>query len=201
MISVSGPLLVAAVLAFAATTVDDLLILTALFAAHRTGSPPRPRQIVTGQYAGFLAILAVAAVIAAGLASVPTYWVGLLGLIPIAFGIRGLLALRHPNDDRPPLAASASQIAVLTFANGADNIGVFTPLLRTLGVAGSATAIGLFLVLIAGWCAAGALLAAHPLVTAAVRRTGHLLIPLVFLAIGVLILVSAGTAGWLIHRL
>jgi cadmium resistance protein CadD (predicted permease) len=38
----SGPLLVAAALAFAATTVDDLLILTALFAAHRTGSPPRP---------------------------------------------------------------------------------------------------------------------------------------------------------------
>jgi hypothetical protein len=32
-------------------------------------------------------------------------------------------------------------------------------------------------------------------------RTKHLLIPLVLPAIGVVILVSAGTAGWLIHRL
>jgi cadmium resistance protein CadD (predicted permease) len=78
---------------------------------------------------------------------------------------------------------------------------VFTPLLRTLGIAGSVTAIGLFLVLIGAWCAAGALLSAHPLVTATGRRAGHLLIPLLFLVIGALILLSTGTAGWLAHRI
>ncbi|WP_067899150.1 hypothetical protein [Nocardia vaccinii] len=44
--------LVAAFVAFAATTVDDLIIVTALFTTGRVTGQPRAEIIVAGQYAG-----------------------------------------------------------------------------------------------------------------------------------------------------
>jgi cadmium resistance protein CadD (predicted permease) len=87
---VTGSLFVAAVLVFAGATVDDLVILMALFVARRTSGRPHAGSIVLGQYAGFAAILGVALLAAAGLRIVADRWVGLLGLIPIGFGVREL---------------------------------------------------------------------------------------------------------------
>lgn len=190
----TGPLLATAVVAFAGTTIDDLVILAALFMAHRTTGHPRAAAIIGGQYAGFAAILAAALLAAAGLAVVPDRWVGLLGLVPIGFGVWGLWRLRGADpDSRPPLAATGTRIATVTFANGADNISVFTPLFRNLHVAGSLAAVTLFLILVAVWCATGALLGSHRAVVAKLGRISHWLVPTVFIAIGVLILITSGT--------
>jgi cadmium resistance protein CadD (predicted permease) len=192
---VTTSLLVTAVVAFLGTTVDDVIVLTALFVAHRASNGPRPWAIVTGQYLGFVVILGVALLAAAGLQIVPDRWVGLLGLIPIGFGLWGLRQVRGSGAERPPLATTAGRIAALTFANGADNISVFTPLFRSLHLTGSLLVTGLFLVLVGVWCAAGALLGTHRLVVAALGRISHWLVPLVFIGIGVLILVTSGTIG------
>jgi len=152
-------LLVAALVAFAATTIDDLIIVTALFTASRASGWPRPVTIIAGQYIGFGAIIGVSLAAAAGLRVVPDRWVGLLGFVPIAFGICGLWRLRCSDENsRPPLASTATGIAAITFANGADNIGVFTPLFRSLHPTGAVlTALG-FLALVGAWCALGATL-------------------------------------------
>ena len=55
---------------------------------------------------------------------------GLLGLIPIALGIRGLLSTQ---DGQPKVATNTVAVAAVTIANGADNISVYTPLFRTIG--------------------------------------------------------------------
>ncbi|MCX4094550.1 cadmium resistance transporter [Nocardia sp. alder85J] len=153
-------LLVAAFVAFIATTVDDLIIVTALFTTSRATRKPRPATIITGQYIGFTAIVGISLAAAAGLHTVPDRWVGLLGFVPIGFGLWGLWRLRRTDkDSRPALASTATSIAAVTFANGADNIGVFTPLVRSLPVLGAiGTALG-FLVLVGVWCGLGALLA------------------------------------------
>ncbi|RQX35227.1 cadmium transporter, partial [Micromonospora chalcea] len=67
---------------FAATNLDDIVVLTVLFVALRHTGRPRPWQIVAGQYAGIGALVAVAVVAAAGLLVVPDPWPGLLGLLP-----------------------------------------------------------------------------------------------------------------------
>jgi cadmium resistance protein CadD (predicted permease) len=191
---VTGSLFVTAVLVFAGTTVDDLVILMALFVARRTNGRPYAGSIILGQYAGFAAILAVALLAAAGLRIVPDRWVGLLGLIPIGFGVWELWRLRGSDkDSRPPLASTAARIGTITFANGADNISVFAPLFRTLHVTGSLLATGLFLVLVGVWCALGALLGSYRAVVAVLSRASHWLVPAVFIAVGVLILVTSGT--------
>jgi cadmium resistance protein CadD (predicted permease) len=80
----------------------------------------------------------------------------------------------------------------VTIANGADNIAVYTPMFRTLGVAGSVVTVLVFAVLVAVWCAAASWLGSHRAVITLVRRYGHWLVPLVFIAIGLTILISSG---------
>lgn len=197
----SGSLLATAIVAFLGTTIDDVIILTALFMARRATGRPTARAIVTGQYAGFVVIIAVALLAAGGLAIVPDRWVGLLGLVPIAFGVWGLWRLRGGDDDsRPPPATSATRIATITFANGADNISVFTPLFRDLHATGALLATALFLILLGVWCVLGALLGSHRAVVASLGRVSHWLVPVVFIAVGVLILITSGTVTTL-HEL
>jgi cadmium resistance protein CadD (predicted permease) len=191
---VTGSLLATAVVAFAGTTIDDLVILTALFMARRMTGRPRAVAIVAGQYAGFGAILAAALVAAAGLAVVPDRWVGLVGLVPIGFGVWGLWRLRGSDpDSRPPLAATGAGVATLTFANGADNISVFTPLFRSLHITGALTTVIVFLILVAVWCATGAVLGGHRAVVATLGLVSHWLVPTVFITVGLIIMATSGT--------
>ncbi|MEU8248855.1 cadmium resistance transporter [Nonomuraea sp. NPDC048916] len=76
---------------FAGTNVDDLIVLTVLSLSSRAHGVPRPWRIWAGQYAGIGALVAVSAVAALGLSIVPDQWAGLLGLIPFALGLRGLV--------------------------------------------------------------------------------------------------------------
>lgn len=190
---VTASLLVAALLAFAAATVDDLILVTALFTSSRATGRPRPGSIVAGQYIGFVVILGAALVAAGGLRAVPDRWVGLVGFIPIALGIRGLWRLRGSGEDsRPPPASTVAAIAMVTFANGADDIGVFTPLFRSLQMIPGLLMALEFLLLIGLWCAVGALLGTHRAVVAALGRISHWLVPLVFISIGIVTLVNSG---------
>ena len=176
---------------FAGTNVDDLIVLTVLFLAARASGRPRPWQIWAGQYAGIAVLVAVSVLAAVGLALVPDRWVPLLGLVPVALGVRGLIGAvrRSPGDDEAPaVAGNALAVAGVTIANGADNIAVYTPVFRTIGPAGSVLTIAVFAVGVAVWCLASSWLGSHRRVIALVERYGHWLVPLVFIAIGGVIL-------------
>lgn len=176
---------------FAGTNVDDLIVLTVLFLAARASGRPRPWQIWAGQYAGIGVLVAVSVLAALGLALVPDRWVPLLGLVPVALGVRGLIGAvrRSPGDDEAPaVAGNALAVAGVTIANGADNIAVYTPVFRTIGPAGSVLTIAVFAVGVAVWCLASSWLGSHRRVIALVERYGHWLVPLVFIAIGAVIL-------------
>lgn len=184
---------------FAGTNIDDLVVLTALFLAARTQGKPRPWQIVAGQYLGFLALVLVSAGAAAGLVIVPDQWVGLLGLIPLALGICGLWRARsHDGTDSAPLASGLLGVASVTVANGADNISIYTPLFRTLGTGQTLLTTAVFLALLALWCAASAVLGSHKKVIDALKKVGHLLVPVVFITIGTWILIESGVLSQLL---
>ena len=188
---------------FAGTNVDDIIVLTVLFLTSRASGKPRPWQIVLGQYAGIGALVAVSAAAALGLAIVPDHWVGLLGLVPLALGVRSLIKTvraRSGDDESSPVVASgAVSAAAVTIANGADNISVYTPMFRTLGVADSLVTVAAFGVLVAAWCAAGAWLGSHRKVIDAVERFGHWLVPAVFITIGAVIVIESGVIGRLLN--
>ncbi|GGM61571.1 cadmium transporter [Micromonospora sonchi] len=186
----------AAAVVFAATDIDDIVILTLLFVTARATGRPSAWQIVAGQYLGIGGLVLVSAVVAAGLLVVPDEWTGLLGLLPIALGVRALL--HRDDEDAPPVVAGTLGVAGVTVANGADNVAVYVPVFRTLGAADTAVLVLVFVVLVALWCAAGAWLGSHPRVTRLVERAGRWLVPAVFVAIGVVILATSGVVGHLL---
>jgi cadmium resistance transport/sequestration family protein len=199
--TVGDPLgaLAAAVGVFAGTNVDDLIVLTVLFLSARAAGSPRPWQIWAGQYIGIGVLVAVSAMAALGLTIVPDRWVGLLGLVPFALGVKGLLAaIRSRDDDEPPKPAVATgllSVAGVTIANGADNISVYTPMFRTIGLTNSLITVAVFAVGVALWCLAGSWLGSHPKVIHIVQRYGHWIVPGVFMLIGAVIVIESGVVN------
>ncbi|MEV1287921.1 cadmium resistance transporter [Micromonospora sp. NPDC049679] len=186
----------AAVAVFAGTNIDDIIVLTVLFLSFRATGKPRPWQIWTGQYAGVALLVAISAVAALGLTIVPDRWVGLLGLIPFALGVKGLIAaIRSRGDNEQPSPAVATgliSVAGITIANGADNISVYTPMFRTIGLTNSLITVAVFTIGIAAWCLAGSWLGSHKNVITVVERYGHWIVPGVFMLIGAVIILESG---------
>jgi cadmium resistance protein CadD (predicted permease) len=181
---------------FVGTNVDDIIVLTVLFLSSRAGGKPKIWQIWAGQYLGVAALVALSGIAALGLTIIPDDYVGLLGLLPIALGIYGLVsAVRADNDDEdgsPAVTGGLVTVAGLTIANGADNISVYTPVFRTIGVGPTIVTMFVFAVGIAIWCVAASLLGAHKKVVGIVERHGEWLVPAVFIIIGALIMVELG---------
>lgn len=182
---------------FVGTNIDDIIVLTVLFLAARASGRPRPWQIWCGQCAGIAVLVLVSVLAALGLTVVPDSWVGLLGLVPLALGVRGLVAAIRANDDgaKPTVASGLISVAGVTIANGADNISVYTPVFRTIGVGPTVVTIGVFAVGVALWCLAGSWLGSHKKVIEIVERYGQWLVPAVFIAIGGLIVIESGVLG------
>lgn len=186
----------AAVGAFAGTNVDDVILLTVLFTASQTTGQPLKRQIWAGQFAGISLLVAAAVVAALGLTIVPDKWVGILGLVPMALGVRGLgetIESRRTGaePETPALATGVVSVMSVTLANGADNIAIYTPMFRSLDAPDTLVTIAVFLVMVAIWCAAGMLLGAHRHVTGFIERWGHWVVPAVFISIGTFIVLES----------
>ncbi|MCE0536377.1 cadmium resistance transporter [Kineosporia rhizophila] len=185
---------------FAVTNIDDLLIL-ALFFARGAGQRGTTRAIAVGQYLGFLGILVAAVAAASGASLLPESVLPYLGLLPLFLGLRSAVQTwrdRHEPDDAQTdggTVPSSLELAAVTFANGGDNIGVYVPVFANAGLSGTTVYVAVFLVLVAVWVAAGCFFATRPSVAAALSRWGHILLPVVLIAVGVLILVEGGAFG------
>ncbi|MFJ2197557.1 cadmium resistance transporter [Streptomyces violaceusniger] len=187
---------------FAVTNVDDILILSLFFAqgARHRGSA---RRIVLGQYLGFAAILAVAAAAAFGATFLPETAVPYLGLLPLALGLKAAWQAwkqRGEGDDEDGHGTEgggprALEVAAVTFANGGDNIGVYVPVFATAGAGGMSVYAVVFLALVGVWCLVGRFFAGRPVIAKALSRWGHVLLPLVLIALGLLILIEGGAFG------
>jgi cadmium resistance transport/sequestration family protein len=183
-----------AVVAFVATNIDDIVVLSVLFASRDDHF--RTRDIVAGQYLGFAVLVAASLAASAGLRALPDEAVGVLGLIPIALGVRGLSRARRldDNDDEAtsPTTMTTTAVASITVANGADNIAVYAPLFATFGTGGITATLLVFFALVAVWCLAGLLIGSRPAVIRIVEWAGRYAIPVVLIALGIFILAESG---------
>ncbi|MEV0696125.1 cadmium resistance transporter [Streptomyces sp. NPDC050388] len=180
---------------FAVTNLDDLLLLSVLFAqgAKHRGST---RRIVLGQYLGFAAILAAA--LSGTL--LPAAVIAYLGLLPLALGLRtARQTWRNHRDDADGAGQGAGpnlpEVVLLTVANGGDNLGAYAPVFATAGPGAVSAYAVVFLALLAVWCCAGRFLATRPTVAQAFGRWGDLLLPVVLIALGLFLLVEGGAFG------
>jgi cadmium resistance protein CadD (predicted permease) len=193
------PAIVTAFAMFAATNIDDAVVLVVLNVASQAGGVPKRWQIWAGQYLGFSVIVLVAFLAALGLRVVPVEWVGLMGLIPLLLGIRGLLNLirtRRDSDQVPPVMATGLfSVVAITVSNGGDNIALYTPVFRIIGVADAALTLAVFAVCTALWCLAGQLAVSHQRVVEVLQRSSRWLVPVVFVVLGFYIIGRSGLMG------
>ncbi len=80
-------------------------------------------------------------------------------------------------------------VFLVTIANGADNIGVYIPLFIRLNLPELITTIIVFLSLVAVWCRIGERLTNFPRIKHAVQKYKSIVVPVVFIVIGIFVLV------------
>jgi cadmium resistance protein CadD (predicted permease) len=187
--------------AFVATNLDDVFLLTAFFADPRF----RARSIVLGQLLGIGALVVGSWVAALASLAVPAGYPALLGVVPLALGLFELRNLRGAgagsDDDEDAVREAAARaarrthsqmlaVAAVTVANGADNVAVYVPLFARDPRAVPIIA-GVFALMTVLLCLAGYQLVRHETLGAPLRRFGPVALPFVLVALGVWILSGA----------
>jgi cadmium resistance protein CadD (predicted permease) len=171
-------------------------------AALVAGSPPqRARRIAAGQVAGFVALVVLAAATAAVLFELSPKVVGLLGLVPLSIGLRDLVRLRSrargPDVTRRAVGSGFVAAMFVTIGAGGDNLAAYIPLFRVGGVARLGVIVGVFAVGEVAVTALALLGGGHPRARQVMGRLGLVAVPILLCAIGVLILLEAGTLSFL----
>ncbi len=181
-----GRLLARAAAAFAATNLDDILLLCLLFGRAKTAKDKG--KIALGQVLGLLTLTLVSLLGGLGLGALPKGALRLLGLVPVALAARMLLWQDREQGSALPM--SVLGVAGLAVANGGDNLGVYLPLFAQMTVGECLLTAALFTALSGLWCLLGASLARLPLLEEFLRRWGDKLVPVVFLLLGISILLG-----------
>jgi cadmium resistance protein CadD (predicted permease) len=198
--------------AFVSTNIDDLLILIAFFATPRFP----PFQIVLGQYIGMGSLIAVSLLGLLIALVVPRNLIGLIGLFPIAIGIKELLELhkKKNNDDdntnkdneaekkEEPAKQSLQRskkiayvpfltVAAVTFSGG-EEIGIYTSLFATNNeVIHIITLVSVVMVLTGFWCGLAYYFVNRSFLAERFRHIAGRLLPFVLLGFGIYVMAEA----------
>ena len=186
---------------FAATNIDDIIVLS-LFFARGAGQRGTTARILTGQYLGFAGILVAAILVTTGAgAFLPPAAIPYFGLIPLGLGLWAAWeAWRGDGDDDDEAKVAGKKVGVgtvagVTFANGGDNIGVYTPVFLSVEPLAVVAYCVIFLALVAVLVALARFVATRPPIAEVLERFEHILFPIVLIGLGIVILVSGGAFG------
>lgn len=189
--------LIKAAIAFVATNLDDFVLLMVFFS--QVPNRFSHRQIFWGRYLGFAALVVLSLPGFFGGLVLPKAYVGLLGLVPIAIGLRQLFRREDEIEGQvvppklPLLNAQMAAIAGITLANGGDNIGIYVSLFAGQTWAELGLTLLVFGVLVALWYWLARGLVGQPGVRDRLTVVGHRLMPLVLIGLGLFILVDSET--------
>jgi cadmium resistance transport/sequestration family protein len=198
--------------AFAATTIDDIIILLLFFSQINANF--RRRHIVFGYYLGFTVIILASLPGYFGGLFMPREWIGLLGILPIVIGIKQLLSrekdtpqvqtvtseLESSKSGNPIISFFASILSPQTYkvtavavANGGDNISIYIPLFAGSQFASLCIILAVFFLMLGVWCAIAFLLTRQPTIAYMLTRYGQPLVPFVLIGLGLFIMYERGT--------
>jgi cadmium resistance protein CadD (predicted permease) len=203
------------IIAFTVTNIDDMMILLLLFS--QIDSNFRKRHIFIGQYLGFFAIIMLSLPGFFGGLFIQREWLGLLGIIPIAIGMKQLInqqiettestevqtvnpdfpRLLHPNPVfsffLSILHPNTYQVAAITIANSGDNISVYIPLFAGQDFVSLGIIIAVFLAMVGVGCGIAYLLTSQVTIGYILSRYGRAMIPFILMALGLFIMYDRGT--------
>jgi cadmium resistance protein CadD (predicted permease) len=123
-----------------------------------------------------------------------------MGIIPIIIGIKNLIEYHKKNKEPNTNSSSKNKllrttkfstpslsslnVATLTFSNGGDNIGIYTPLFANNNtIDQTVILVIIFIIITALWCSVSYYLVNHSFLANSIQRTGHLVLPFVLIGL------------------
>ncbi len=199
------------VVAFTVTNIDDIVILVLFFA--QLNNQFRGRHIFVGQYLGFFVIIIASLPGFFGSLIIPRAWIGILGILPIAIGIKQLLHRETENLEvqavNTSLKASSnniilnfilsilspqtSKVAAVTVANGGDNISIYIPLFASSSFINLLIIIIIFIIMKGVWYTSAYLLASQAKIANILTQHGKKVVPFILIALGLYLMYERGT--------
>ncbi|WP_188205002.1 CadD family cadmium resistance transporter [Desemzia incerta] len=190
-----------AIAVYISTSIDYLFILLIIFSQSYTKKGVR--QIYWGQYLGTGILVAVSLFAAYVLNFIPQDWViGLLGLIPIYLGVRVALVGEEEEEEEDEVVEKLETrdtsrlfwtVALITIASGGDNLGIYIPYFTALSALEIGVALVVFAISIALLCYISYRLAKVSFVSETLEKYEQIIVPVVFIGLGLYIMAESGT--------
>ena len=196
-----GRTIISAIGVYISTSIDYLIVLIILFA--QLSQNKQKWHIYAGQYLGTGLLVGVSLVAAYVVNFVPEAWmVGLLGLIPIYLGIRFAIVGEGEEEEEEEIIERLEQskanqlfwtVTLLTIASGGDNLGIYTPYFASLDWAQTLVALLVFAIGVIIFCKLSQMLSSIPLISETIEKYTRIIVPLVFIPLGLYIMYESGT--------
>lgn len=195
-----GHTIISAIGVYISTSIDYLIILIILFA--QLSHSKQKWHIYAGQYLGTGLLVGASLVAAYVVNFVPEAWmVGLLGLIPIYLGIRFAIVGEGEEEEEEIIErfeqSKANQlfwtVTLLTIASGGDNLGIYIPYFASLDWSQTLVALLVFAIGIIIFCELSRVLSSMPLISETIEKYERIVVPLVFITLGLYIMYENGT--------
>lgn len=199
-----GQTIISAIGVYISTSIDYLIALIILFA--QLSQNKQKWHIYAGQYLGTGLLVGVSLVAAYVVNFVPKAWmVGLLGLIPIYLGIRFAIVGEGEEEEEEEEEkiierleqSKANQlfwtVTLLTIASGGDNLSIYIPYFASLDWAQTLVALLVFAIGVIIFCELSRVLSSIPLISETIEKYERIIVPLVFIPLGLYIMYESGT--------
>lgn len=196
-----GQTIISAIGVYISTSIDYLIILIILFA--QLSQNKQKLHIYAGQYLGTGLLVGASLVAAYVVNFVPEEWmVGLLGLIPIYLGIRFAIVGEGEEEEEEEIIERLEQskanqlfwtVTLLTIASGGDNLGIYIPYFASLDWSQTLVALLVFAIGIIIFCELSRVLSSIPLISETIEKYQRIIVPLVFIPLGLYIMYESGT--------
>ena len=196
-----GQTIISAIGVYISTSIDYLIVLIILFA--QLSQNKQKWHIYAGQYLGTGLLVGVSLVAAYVVNFVPEAWmVGLLGLIPIYLGIRFAIVGEGEEEEEEETIERLEQskatqlfwtVTLLTIASGGDNLSIYIPYFASLDWAQTLVALLVFAIGVIIFCELSRVLSSIPLISETIGKYKRIIVPLVFILLGLYIMYESGT--------
>lgn len=178
------------IVSYISTNIDDIFVIMILLASAEGAAK---RRLIAGHFLGVGWITVISMLGAFGLQNLPLKYVGLLGLVPIALGIKAWFDRNE--EETEANAGGLLSMAMITVGNGADNVGVYIPLFTGFSGPERIGTVIVFALMTGVWVFLANSLAEFPKIKAVIEKYKGIAIPVVFIALGVFIILDSGLLG------
>ena len=197
-----GRTIISAIGVYISTSIDYLIVLIILFA--QLSQNKQKWHIYAGQYLGTGLLVGVSLVAAYVVNFVPEAWmVGLLGLIPIYLGIRfAIVGEGEEEEEEEEIIERLEQskanqlfwtVTLLTIASGGDNLSIYIPYFASLDWTQALVALLVFAIGVIIFCKLSQVLSSIPLISETIEKYTRIIVPLVFIPLGLYIMYESST--------